>query len=322
MRLLLTALAALVLLFGCIQMPGQSQAGQGSGGTATPPQGAQDSSGPAGGAASGDGDAGAEEAASGGTQGTEPAAADDGAGDDQGEGESADEGQAGTQGPQTSIPNRDVSYKSGAWVIYGTIYESQSKSPTHAVILLPELGKARDSYPVSFIESLHAQLPDAVVLALDLRGHGESTNLGTYDEFVSADFRDMKTDVLNAKPFLQKEYPNVEEFYLVGASIGSSAAILAGVQEKTFHKVVMISPGMDYQGVDIERAAEDYQFDVLAAASSGDAYSFQSANTIRSLRSARTVVKSYPGSAHGAGLFASSEGESEPLSAAIVEFLK
>jgi len=234
-------------------------------------------------------------------------------------------GTTGTSGQPsgTSLESKEISYSSGAWKIYGTLYPSVNKVPTRAILLLPQLGKTRDSYPASFIESLHAQFPESVVIALDMRGHGKSTNLGTYQGFDTAAYKDMKTDVLSVKEYVEPNYPDLESYYVVGASMGSTAAILAGAQESRIHKIVMISPGMEYQGVSIERPCEDYQHDVLTVSSSGDSYSVQSASQIVSIRgTAHTVVKTYPGSSHGTDMFETTEDEPEPMTAAIVEFLK
>jgi pimeloyl-ACP methyl ester carboxylesterase len=232
--------------------------------------------------------------------------------------------QSQEQPPATSLKSEEVSYLAGAWRIYGTLYDSKDKTPAKAVILLHQLGKTRDSYPVSFIESLHEHIPDALVLAIDMRGHGESTNLGTWQSFDTSLYRDMKTDILSAKKNLfEPNYPNVEEYYVVGASIGSTAALNAAAQEKMITKVVMISPGMEYKGVDITDSADEYRHSLLLVASSSDSYSVQAVNEIDALSSSPgTATKIYTGSAHGTDLFDATKDDSEPLSAAIVDFLK
>jgi pimeloyl-ACP methyl ester carboxylesterase len=227
----------------------------------------------------------------------------------------------GTQ--QTTLKNKEIYYESGGWKIYGTLYDSQSKTPAKAIILVHEFDKDRSSWPISFIETLHNNFPEALVLAIDLRGHGKSTNMGTWANFDMAAYKDMKTDIISAKKYIGANYPNAEQYYVVGASLGSTAAILAGEQEKTIGKVVMISPGMEYKGVEIDRAAEDYVHDVMAVAANGDAYSTNAVNEIDELRNVEyTEVVIYPGSDHGTDLFAATEGGSAPLDDKIVEFLK
>lgn len=229
-----------------------------------------------------------------------------------------------TQPPATSLKSEEVSYNSGAWKVYATLYPSQSKTPTKAIILVPQLGKTRESYPVSFIESLHNHFPEAVVLAIDPRGHGKSTNLGNWQSFDTAAYKDMKTDILAArKNLFEPRYPNVEEYYVVGASIGSTSAINAAAQEKRITKVVMLSPGMMYKNVDITDSVEDYRHALLLVASSGDSYSVQAVNEIKTLSSGpETEIKIYAGSAHGTDLFDATKDSDDSLSAKIVEFLK
>ncbi len=233
-------------------------------------------------------------------------------------------GETQPQQPQTPLKSREISYSAGAWKIYGTLYESKSKTPTRAIVLLPALGKTRDSYPVSFIERLYDQFPESIIIALDPRGHGKSTNLGTYEDFDIYGFKDMKTDITYLKKsVVEPGYPNIESFYIIGASIGSTTAVMAGAQESQVHKIVMISPGMSYQGVDISRALDDYPHDLLAVASSGDSYSAQSASSILSQHGAtHTEVKTYSGSAHGTDLFSATEGQTDSLTSVILEFLK
>lgn len=317
MKYAILFLSVLILLIGCTQLPGQAKPSGGSSIPTTPSSGgaATGGTGSSGSSSQGDGDAGSGTAGAGATAGT-----GSGTSGTSGTGTS-DSTTAAT--PQPSIPSSEISYSSGAWKIYGTLYPSVNKVPTRAIVLLPELGKARDSYPASFIESLHAKFPESIIIAIDMRGHGKSVNLGTYTSFDMAQFKDMKTDVLSVKGYVEPNYPNIESYYVIGASMGSTAAILAGAQESKIHKVVMISPGMEYQGVSIERACEDYPHDVLAVSSSGDSYSVQSANEMVSIRgTSHTIVKTYVGTSHGTDMFEDTADAQVPLSAAITEFLQ
>ena len=229
----------------------------------------------------------------------------------------------GTTVPEaTSLKSEEISYKSIGWNIYATLYPAQSGSPDKAIILMPMLGKTRDSYPISFIERLHDEIPGAVVLTVDSRGHGKSTNLGSYSDFDSYTFRDMQSDILDAMPHLVSKYPSIKQYYVVGASIGSTAAIMAGARDSNIAKIVMLSPGIEYQGVNIERAVDDYRFELLLVASSGDSYSVSSINEIESASSSQITKKIYSGSAHGTDMFGATENDAEPLTGVIMQFLK
>ncbi|MBI5227112.1 alpha/beta hydrolase [Candidatus Micrarchaeota archaeon] len=224
----------------------------------------------------------------------------------------------------STIPSQEISYYSSGWTIFGTLYPNKnSQSATKLILLVPMLDKTRDSYPQRFIERLHDEIPDAMILAIDARGNGKSTNLGSWKSFDSAGFMDMKTDILSARKYFAEKYPTVKSFYVVGASIGSTAAILAGAQDNYIGKIVMLSPGMSYQDVNIQSSLSDYRHDILVVATTNDRYSAQAASTIASVRNTpETTTKIYDGSAHGTDMFESTNSSSPSLSDLIRNFLK
>ncbi len=223
-----------------------------------------------------------------------------------------------TEPMKTSIASEEISYNSFGWEIHGTLYPAvEKKNPTKGIILVPMLNHTRSSYPASFIEDLHVKVPGALILAIDGRGQGESTNLGTWEEFTLEDWLGMAVDVKHAKKYFKEKYPTADEYYVVGASIGSTAAILAGEQENDITKVAMLSPGIEYKGVNIEDEADDYVHALFIAYTSGDAYSASSASQIYSITSSKTTMKSYPGSSHGTDMFDDTEVSSD-----LVDFLK
>jgi len=300
LKVILVFFAVGLLLAGCIQMPGGTASSGGSQTGGTQQTGGQQT------AASG------TTAQSGTTTTTQTTQNQTG---------TQTSGTSSTQ--QTSLESTEINYTSGAWRIYGTVYDSKNDEPTKAIILVHDLGKTRDAYSQDFIERLHDSVPDAMIFAIDLRGHGKSTNLGTYQSFDMATFKDMKTDVLGAKNYFKANHPTVNEYYVVGASIGSTAGILAAAQDMEINKLVMISPGMEYKNVSIDRAAEDYLKRLMLVASSGDSYSVDGVEGIDELsHTTHKTIKIYPGSAHGTDLFAATEGDSEPLDTAIINFLK
>ncbi len=222
--------------------------------------------------------------------------------------------------PAEELKSKEITYAAFSWEIHGTLYPNAN--PTKVIILVPMLDHTRESYPQSFIKRLHDEIPDAMVLAIDPRGHGESTNLGTWEDFETADFKDMSNDILESKKYFMKNYPTVKEYYVVGASIGSTSAMLAGWRDNDVTKIAMLSPGMEYQDVSLDRAVDDYIHDLFIAAASGDSYSASSASQIKSASSSHVTLKIYPGSAHGTALFDATKEDSEPLEDALVKFLK
>jgi pimeloyl-ACP methyl ester carboxylesterase len=223
---------------------------------------------------------------------------------------------------EPSIESEEITYYSYGWEIHGTMYPPISKSADKALILVPMLGHDRSSYPADFIERLHNGLEDTIIVTIDPRGHGESTNIGTWEDFGKIEFMAMVNDVLDVKKTIVDSYPNVKDYYVVGASIGSTAAINAAGRDHDFLKVVMISPGWEYRGVEIEDGVDDYNFPLLLVTASGDEYSANSVTLIESASSSKVTTKTYPGSAHGTDLFDATESESEPLDDVIYFFLR
>ncbi|MCK4341480.1 MAG: alpha/beta fold hydrolase [Phycisphaerae bacterium] len=105
-------------------------------------------------------------------------------------------------------------------------------------------------------EPLIAPLHDAgfAILALDLRGHGESATTETRDRVESRDtklFKDMQQDLRGAYDWLARQ-PRVDRsrFALVGASVGGSVALQYAAKDRSVDVVVCLSPGLNYLGLD------------------------------------------------------------------------
>ena len=105
-------------------------------------------------------------------------------------------------------------------------------------------------------EPLLAPLHDAgfAVLAIDLRGHGESATTETREAALKRDtalFRKMQDDVRGAYDWLVQQ-PKVDRarFALVGASVGCSVALQYAAKDRSVDAIVCLSPGLNYMGLD------------------------------------------------------------------------
>ena len=114
-----------------------------------------------------------------------------------------------------------------------------------AVILLHNLGGSKETYK-NFANYLNTQ--GITTLAIDFRGHGGS-------EGNREDYSDYVLDVKAAKEFLDsKGYENI---YLVGGSIGANVAFRFAA-ENDVKKVVLLTPGENYNGITVYDVVNDY----------------------------------------------------------------
>lgn len=105
-------------------------------------------------------------------------------------------------------------------------------------------------------EPLITPLHDAgfAILALDLRGHGQSATTETRDRVLNRDpklFREMQHDLRGAYDWLAGQ-PRVDRarFALIGASVGCSVALQYAASDRSVDAVVCLSPGLNYMGLD------------------------------------------------------------------------
>ncbi len=192
--------------------------------------------------------------------------------------------------------------------IIGTFYESTSAN-SPAVLLLHQWGSNRKSYD-EFARRLQSK--GFGVLAIDGRGFGESVRT-TDGKLIKAERSDaavkgMKADVDNAFQFLAKQ-KNVDaaRIGVVGASYGSSLAIIYGGENKAVKAVALLSPGLNYFGnMPTPPAVKSYgDRPLLLVAAEDDK---ESADSVRKLKSAgagdKYETQIYDKGGHGTALFA------------------
>jgi dienelactone hydrolase len=194
--------------------------------------------------------------------------------------------------------------------IVGTFYESP-KANSPAVLLLHQWQSSRKSYD-EFARKLQAK--GFGVLAIDGRGFGDSVKTtdgrtvapSRTDETVKG----MKADVAGAFDFLTKQ-KNVDaaRIGIVGASYGSSLAMIYGAENKQVKAVALLSPGLNYFGnLPTMPAVKSYgNRPLLLVAAEDDK---ESAETVKKLKaiSDKYETQIYPKGGHGTGIFAAKVG--------------
>lgn len=147
-----------------------------------------------------------------------------------------------------------------------------------AVIFVHMLHKTRHDW-----DAVASQLASEGIgaLALDLRGHGESS--GTLPEGEAADYSVFVRDVSAARRYLATRSDVVpSRIGIAGASIGANLAVLAAAGDPAVATVALLSPSSDYRGLHIDAAMKKYASrPALLIASDDDAYAMRSVKDLQ-----------------------------------------
>lgn len=212
--------------------------------------------------------------------------------------------------PVLGAAGQKTSFRTGDGVeLAGEIYSSSAgtkKAPL--VILVHQLRATRASY-----EPLIRPLQDRgfVVIAIDQRGHGESTRrAGGADldlkAFSAADWAKLPSDIRTVVDS-GTGLPGVDSrrVAVVGASIGANAAAIAGSADARVKTVVLLSPGLDYHGLKPESAMRAFKGRSLIVAGKDDQYSLQSSRELAAAAPDRARLVLFDAAGHGTDMFAS-----------------
>jgi len=191
--------------------------------------------------------------------------------------------------------------------LVGSLYEA-SKPNSPALLLLHQWESDRHSFD-EFATRMQAK--GFAVLSIDGRGFGESTKKADGSSVTAgrtdADVKGMLGDVGAAFEFLSKQ-KNVEpsRVGIVGASYGSSLAIIYAADNPKVPAVALLSPGLNYFGnMPTRPAVEKYgNRDLFIVASKGDTDSAEAAESFEKIGNPRYGFFILPvGSSHGTEMF-------------------
>ncbi len=133
-----------------------------------------------------------------------------------------------------------------------------------SVILLHPLRRDRhvwdESIPAFQAKGWH-------IMAVDLRGHGESE--GDHTQYSEADFAKLPIDILALVAWL-KQNQGPLDVVVVGASISANAAISAAAQSTTVDGLVALSPALNYHGITTDYRVRNVRVPVLYVTADDD----------------------------------------------------
>ncbi|MDP8254825.1 MAG: alpha/beta fold hydrolase [Candidatus Alcyoniella australis] len=207
-------------------------------------------------------------------------------------------------------------------VLVGTLYQSGEQAQPGA-LLLHMMGRSRSDFQ-ALARELGAR--GIACLAIDLRGHGESTQrIGEhpaeldYRRFTNDDFAGMLLDVRAARSFMT-EHPMIQgnAVMIVGASIGANAALVYTAQHGGVRGLALLSPGLDYRGLTTQGAVTELRdCRLLLAAAQDDEYSARTVQRLKESAQVDAELLLYPAGGHGTRLL-----QNRPeLFARLVEFI-
>ncbi|MBI1974947.1 MAG: alpha/beta fold hydrolase [Parcubacteria group bacterium] len=134
--------------------------------------------------------------------------------------------------------------------IVGDFYSSKFLNPTwgRGALLLHMMPATRESWR-DFVPQLVGK--GYQVLAIDLRGHGESDGgPDGYRKFADTDHQKSIFDVEAGVEFLVGKGVKSEDLVVIGASIGANLALWYVADHSEVKQAVLLSPGLNYRGIE------------------------------------------------------------------------
>lgn len=156
-------------------------------------------------------------------------------------------------GNRSGAPER-VSFETRDGVTLVGTLRAGGEPSAPAVVLVHQLSSTRAEWE-PIVAGL-SEVPGMTTLAIDMRGHGESTAgaAGTtldWHDFDRERWPDTRLDVIAAIDFLAARGDlRPSRFVAVGSSIGSSAVLAAAAEDTRIERVALLSPGRAYHGFD------------------------------------------------------------------------
>lgn len=183
--------------------------------------------------------------------------------------------------------------------------KKEDKKNIPSVLLLHMMPVTKESWR-DFAKKLHGA--GFEVLAIDLRGHGESSGGPEgYKSFSDEQHQASVYDIGGAIQFLEDRGVGLDNIAIVGASIGANLALQFVSQYPDIKTAALLSPGLNYRGVETEKYAKLIKPDqniYLAAGGQNDSYSTETIFKLhKTIKSKNKEIKTFQNAGHGTTMF-------------------
>ena len=185
--------------------------------------------------------------------------------------------------------------------ISATLYPADDTDHSSGVVLVHDKGGNAGQWN-GFARRL--QRSGIAAIAFDMRGHGASSGPDgqpvSLRDFTPHDWLQAIYDIQAARNALPAHGIDPDNLAVVGAGMGANLAAHYAAQDETIQALVLVSPGLEYDGVTIRRAFEAYDLrPSLLVATEGDTYAASSAHTLKRNASTFCDLREYPGGTRG-----------------------
>ncbi len=148
-----------------------------------------------------------------------------------------------------------------------------------------------------------------LVLALDLRGHGASTQQNgktiAYASLSDAGWAAAVGDLEAGLAALRAHGADPQNLAIMGEGLGANLALRYALEDPSIQTLVLLSPGIALKGFDAESDIGRLRNrPVLLVAAEGDDYGASSARALKAAAPGFAELRTYNGAAMGADLFA------------------
>ncbi|OGI23651.1 MAG: hypothetical protein A2287_08515 [Candidatus Melainabacteria bacterium RIFOXYA12_FULL_32_12] len=197
--------------------------------------------------------------------------------------------------------------------MFGSIEVPKSasvKNKAPLVIFLHSLGKSKIEWQ-AYASKIKEQNPNAAILILDLRGHGQSIIDGKgkrkyWQNFKNKDFQKYPDDISSAMDAVRQQYPevNINKVALVASNISANAAVIAASKNnKSIKTLILLSPTVTYKGIETRIPMVNYgNHPVLVMVSKKDAFSYDGSSELIKYVQGVKEFKVFPDGGNGTSL--------------------